>query len=392
MKSSNKSNSKSDIGNIYSFLYEIQKSNDHSYSYLSGKWNDYKQWQVMAKAKVFELMNYFPREVPLNSRIIQCIDRGTHRQEEIEFDTAPNVSVRATILIPNMDKRSYPTVVALHDHGGFYYFGRKKIVEVDDEQLLLKEFKRKSYGGMSWASELVKRGYITFIIDAFYFGSRRLRLEDVSEEAFSWIVPDNLRDLSSNSEEYIETYNKICWHFEHLVFRHILISGTTWPGILFHDDRRAIDYLYTRPEVDKSRIACCGLSVGGARSALLSALDSRIKCGIVVGWMATLSSLLLNRIKCHTFMLYIPNLTRYMDLPDVMSIFAPKPLLVQQCSRDTLYTLEAMNKACETISSVYKKIGHEKCFEYRFYDNGHEFNAIMQEEAFTFLDRWLKAV
>ena len=41
---------------------------------------------------------------------------------------------------------------------------------------------------------------------------------------------------------------------ETLTAKTIFISGTTWPGILFQDDRASVDYLLTRPEVDPDRI------------------------------------------------------------------------------------------------------------------------------------------
>jgi cephalosporin-C deacetylase-like acetyl esterase len=43
------------------------------------------------------------------------------------------------------------------------------------------------------------------------------------------------------------------------------------------DDIRTLDYLASRPEVDRNRIGWVGLSVGGYRSFMLAALDRRIK-------------------------------------------------------------------------------------------------------------------
>jgi len=199
-----------------------------------------------------------------------------------------------------------------------------------------------------------------------------------------------LEGLDYGTGKYIDTFNKFCEYFETMLVKHILISGTTWPGILFHDDRKCIDYLYTRKDVDKSMIGCCGLSIGGFRSGHLAALDSRIKCTVVAGWMPTYGSLLFNRLRDHTYMVYIPGLTKYMDIPDVMSLAAPNPLLVQQCTEDELYTLEGMQDACIKIEDIYTKLGHKDKYKYEFYNNNHEFNIKMQEDAFSWLDRWFK--
>lgn len=160
--------------------------------------------------------------------------------------------------------------------------------------------------------------------------------------------------------------------------------------MLFHDDRKCIDYLNSRKEVDKGRIGCCGLSIGGFRAAHLAALDGRIKAVVVAGWMPTYKSLLFNRLRHHTYMIYIPNLQSYMELPDVMSLAAPNSLFVQQCTKDLLYNLEGMQESCAMIEAVYGKIGFSDKFKYAFYDNDHEFNIQMQEDAFEWLDKCLK--
>ena len=382
-------NGKSDIGNFYGFLKEYSDGNKPELSYFSRNWADISQWKVMARAKLFELLNYFPEKAPLDAKVLEVKHKDGYRQEEIEFSTAKNVRVKGTVLIPENQEKCYPAIIGIHDHGGFYFYGREKIVEQEYESPLLREFKQKAYGGRSWANELVKRGYIVLCIDGFYFGSRKLNISEVSDD-----IPErfgaNFESLDYGSDEYIREFNNFSAKFEDLLVKHIFTSGTTWPGILFHDDRICINYLYTREDVDKNRIGCCGLSIGGFRAAHLAALDDRIKCSVVTGWMPTYSSLLFNRLRNHTFMIYIPGITNYMELPDVMSLTAPNPLFIQQCSRDSLFPLEGMQKSCEAIQNVYNKMGRSEKFKFKFYDNGHEFSIEMQEDAFSWFDRWFK--
>jgi dienelactone hydrolase len=159
--------------------------------------------------------------------------------------------------------------------------------------------------------------------------------------------------------------------------------------MLFYDDRKSIDYLCTRKEVDTERIGCCGLSLGGIRSAYLAGLDDRIKCSVVVGWMPTFESLLFNNLRYHTYMVYVPGLSACMELPDIVSMTAPNPLFIQQCSRDGLYNIRGMEQACEIIANVYDGLGAGHKFKSGFYDNKHEFNYKMQEDAFAWLDNWI---
>jgi hypothetical protein len=87
---------------------------------------------------------------------------------------------------------------------------------------------------------------------------------------------------------------------------------------------------------------------------------------------------------------FLPGLTRFVDLPDVIGCMAPKPLMVQQCRRDALYPLEGMEESLRKIAAIYKKAGAASKFEGRFYDQPHIFSVAMQEDAFAWLDRWLK--
>ena len=75
-----------------------------------------------------------------------------------------------------------PGVVALHDHGGYKFFGRHKISEDGrPNHPLFKEYREEYYGGVAWANELAKRGYAVLCHDAAPFGSRRVRIADVSK-------------------------------------------------------------------------------------------------------------------------------------------------------------------------------------------------------------------
>ncbi len=379
---------KSHIGGYYDFLNGYYQSGTQGLSYMTGKWADFEQWKVMARSKVFQLLSYFPGEAPLNPAIVETRETAGCRQEEIEFDTAQNVRVKGTLLIPE-GKGKHPAIVALHDHSGFYYYGREKIVEQENEPEILRNFKKESYSGRSWANEAVKRGYVVLCIDGFYFGSRRFDLGQVADEILK-PYSGRLESSAPGSDGYIELVNTICGDLEALLVKHIFMSGATWPGILFHDDRKSIDYLCTREEVDTDRIGCCGLSLGGFRSAHLAALDSRIKCSVAAGWMPTFGSLLFNNLRNHTYMVYIPGLPAHMDLPDVASLTAPNPLFIQQCSRDSLYNVEGMEQACDKIGKVYEKLAIKERFASKFYDNKHEFNLQMQEDALSWLDRWLR--
>jgi hypothetical protein len=103
-----------------------------------------------------------------------------------------------------------------------------------------------------------------------------------------------------------------------------------------------------------------------------------------------LRSMIQKYVLTHSFMHFLPGLTRFLDLPDLIGCMAPKPLMVQQCSKDELYPLDGMQESLKKIAAIYSKAGAVSKFDGRFYDHPHLFSIQMQEEAFNWLDRWLK--
>jgi len=47
------------------------------------------------------------------------------------------------------------------------------------------------------------------------------------------------------------------------------------------DNRQVLDYLVQRQEVDENRLACLGLSLGGIKASMVSAVDERLKCTVL---------------------------------------------------------------------------------------------------------------
>ena len=380
-------NLKSDIGNLYQKLIDYNYQNNE-FSFYDGKQN-YDLWKKNITDRILDDMCYIQSDFPLASQTLDVFEGDGCIQEEIEFYAAPNVLVKGTVLVPRFGRPPYPAILALHDHGDFYFYGRQKMVAQKDEPEILAKFKKDVYCGRSWANEAAKRGYVVLCIDAFYFGGRKLDVKEVSVEALSYspFRPDKIEEFT---DEYVESYNGFCKYYEQLLIKHIIASGTTWPAILLNDDMRSLDYLTSRIDVDSSRIGCCGMSLGGYRAGMLGALDSRIKCAVVSGWMCSFKSMLFDGLRHHTYMIYSPKQAKYMDYPDVVSLNIPGALFIQQCSKDGLFNMEGMQSSCRKIEERYKAMDLSEKFDYRFYDNKHEFNIRMQNDAFDWLDKWLK--
>lgn len=359
-------------------------------SFLDDKWSSLETWKQAARPVFRQHLSYDPRPLPLTGEVVRREVRDGFTVEVVNISATPAYSIPARILIPTKRTGRLPAVVAMHCHSGRYTWGHEKVLSSPGDSPTLTEFRNGAYG-RPWAEVLVRRGYVVIVIDAFYFGERRLRIEDLNAARIFPEVRDRLalaRRSLIGSPEWISATDITCSFYEHLTSKTILATGATWPGLHVWDDMRTVDYLVSRPEVDPARIGCVGLSIGGLRTAHLIAADPRIKAASVTGWMTEFARQLRNHVR-HTWMIFIPGLYRSLDLPDAAALHAPGALLVQQCRRDTLYPAEAMQSAVDQLARIYAKAGIPERFRGTFYDEPHSFKPAMQNEAFDWLDRWL---
>lgn len=305
--------------------------------------------------------------------------------EHLQWQLPFGPPTEALIMKPAGASGKLPAVVGLHDHGGNKYFGLRKITRMSkDPHPLMIKHQERYYSGLAWANELARRGYVVLVHDTFTFGSRRMRLADLPGN-----IRSNLVEANPEAEDEIQRYNAFASGHEHLIAKSLFSAGMTWPGVFVYDDQRAVDYLASRPDVDATRIGCCGLSGGGLRTVMLTGADERIRCACCVGMMTTWRDYLLNKSHTHTWMCYVPGLPRDLDYPEILGLAAPNPVLVLNNRQDALFTMPEMERADRILTDVYKKAGAPDRYKASFHDGPHKFDAAMQKEAFAWFDRWL---
>ncbi len=372
----------SHIGSLYPF---VQKQADRSpleLSYLRPEFKPLRPWQAKVRALVLDHLYYAPAKTAPEPQVQRRVDRDDYIEEHLTFRTTPDLRVPAFVLIPKRVKLPAPGIVALHDHGGFYMWGREKLLEQPGENPVLTKFRQEAYGGRSIAAELARRGYVVIAIDMFYWGERRMLLDD---------DPSDFRERPADMPAArVNAFNSRSGQSEQLVARSLLTAGISWPGVILWDDIRTLDYLASRPEVDPRRLGCVGLSVGGYRSFMLAALDERIKAAVDVGWMTSFGTQIRRHV-VHTVGLtfHVPGLYRYVDLPDLAALAAPRALMTIIGSRDTLFNQEGVRAAFDKIGRIYEKAGAPARQACVAYDGPHEFNPAMQARAWEWLGRWV---
>lgn len=304
--------------------------------------------------------------------------------EEISWQLPYGPRTEAWVLKPAGATGRLPAVLALHDHGGFKYWGKEKIAQTSAAVHPLIAEHLVHYEGAAWANEIARRGFVVLIHDAYAFGSRRVRVADLPPE-----IRDGLTDDDASAAG-IAAYNTWTLGHEHVMAKSLFSAGTTWPGMFWNEDRIALDILCARPDVDPARVGVGGLSGGGLRTVFLAGLDDRVACAVCVGMMTTWRDYLLHKCWTHTWMCYVPHLPRDLDYPEILGVRAPRPTLVQNTREDPLFTVPEMERAADELAAVFAASGAPERFRTSWYPGTHQFNRAMQTEAFAWFERWLR--
>lgn len=355
-------------------------------SFRRKEWTSIDAWSNKAKKRLIERLA-IPNlgatpEVTVKK---QYSYDGLH-VEELSWQLPFGRPTEAILLKPMNSKDPLPGILAFHDHGLDKYHGKVKLVQTpDNRDLMIDAHQKEYYSGRGWANEIAKRGYVVLVSDAFSFGSRKVRLEDVPAH-----MRDGLDYKNPEKPENIHAYNKWAAQHEHVMAKSLFSAGTTWPGMFLAEDRIALNLLCARQDVDAERIGCAGLSGGGVRTLYMSAVDPRIKCAVPVGFMTTTNDMVLNKSFTHTWMAFTPLLPKEMDFAEVIGIRAPLPTLVLNNTEDPLFTLSEMKAADKILREVYHKADADDHYKCSFHPGLHKFDANMQEEAFDWFDQWLK--
>lgn len=250
--------SKSDIGNFFPILNSYADQHNSRLSYLNSQPQDVEVWRQKGRSTLRELLAYDPEPAPLDPVYLDTLRQDGLTRYLVRFQTNAYQETEAYLLIPDQLQEPAPAIITMHDHGGFYYYGKEKHHNIEDEPSILTDYKKGLYEGRNYGDELAKRGFVVLSPDAVYFGSQRIDPDKINPER----TGEYVRQLSGNGNENIEAFNDLAGRQEIAMNKTILAAGITWLGIIAQGDRKSIDFLLTRPEVDPDKIGVMGLSDG----------------------------------------------------------------------------------------------------------------------------------
>ena len=342
---------------------------------------EFGQWASQARALLARGLHYDPGTLNLNATTTARWETDSFIRETIEFNTTPWFRVPGYFYTPKNVPLPAPALVVFHEWGGPLLFGADR-VSGPSVHPAIDEHRKQFTSGRAIADWFASQGYAVIVIDAYHFGRRAPRGVNGLPETY---------DPAKLDGETLKRYDGLVRDALYYGLRQLNWAGTTWAGVNYGDDTRCVDYLLSRKEVDPNRIGCTGLSGGGWRTNILAALDQRIKAAVSVGWMTTGDTQQPYNVAgaIGTFCL-LPGVWNRIDVPDLISMAAPRAIMVVSGTRDLLFPPLGQQEAARQIADVYSWSGYPSRFRNYTPEKEHCYDSDIQMQALQWLDTHLK--
>ncbi len=309
--------------------------------------------RLSVRSKLHQLLgNLPPRPSRPRVELISTEDRGDYVFQSLRIDNGAGSQIPAWFLLPKNRQKPVPAILYCHWHGGEYDQGKVELFQ-------------SRHTPEQPGPTLAKRGFAVMAIDAYCFGQR------------NGAGPGGVSDKGSAGEMSASKFN--LWH------------GRTLWGMILRDDLIALDFLCSRPEVDGSRIGVTGMSMGATRSWWLMALDERIKAGVAVACLTRYQNLIAeDGLRYHGIYYFVPGFLNHFDTEAVISLIAPRPLLLMNGDQDKGSPVSGIRQIGEIVKPAYTLYDAETRFVSEVYPGvGHEYLPVMWAKTLEWFGRHL---
>jgi dienelactone hydrolase len=308
-----------------------------------------QEWQVRFRSVLTRLLGSRPDRTELDLQVQTKSDCGTFVRQRVRYQTEPGVFVPAYLLVPkNIPKgQRVPGLLCLHGHS---HWGKDSVSGIDDTPERRAQIEQKGY---NYGQKFAEQGYVVLAPDMRGFGERRPG------------YPGPRTDHC--------TRNYLC----------ATLMGTTVVALNLCDLEAALDVLQSLEYVDGERLGCAGLSFGGRMTMMISAMDERIKIAVASGCMSLYQERYQALKRCGAQL--IPGLLRYGDTPEIFSLIAPRPLVIEWGLKDRLAPHDWAERGLARIRRAYEAGGVPERLVLDRFDGGHLFHMTVAREV---LQRW----
>jgi len=276
---------------------------------------DAERYVKSVQAKIRRSFGPEPERTPLDARITGVVDRDVYTIEKVIFNSRPGFPVTANFYLPKDRKSPVPGVVGTcgHSNNG-----------------------KASEAYQSFAQGLARLGYACLIYDPIGQGER---LQYVKEDLSPRFRPGVTEHLIAGNQQFLVGEFLGMWR--------------AWDGI------RALDYLLTRPEVDKAHIGVTGNSGGGTMTTWLCGVEQRWTMAAPSCFVSTFRRNLENELPQDTEQCPPKAVAFGLDHDDFLAAMAPKPVIILAKERD-YFDARGSEETLRRLKRLYSLLGAEE--------------------------------
>ena len=319
---------------------KLEQQNELSQFQSAAEWNEAKP---KLREQLFDMLglNPLPARTPLQPVVEGTTEEAEFVVERVHYQSMPGLYVTGNFYRPKNADKPLPTILYVCGHG-----------QVKKDGVSYGNKTHYHYHG-SW---FARNGYNCLIIDTLQLGE----IEGIHHGTYKM--------------------NRWWWNSR----------GYTPAGVEAWNCIRSLDYLETRPEVDASRIGVTGRSGGGAYSWWISALDERIRCSVPVAGITSLRDHVVNGcVEGHCDCMFMVNTFRW-DYAKVAALVAPRPLLISNTDKDTIFPLEGVVDIHRQVRHIYRLLDADKNLGLQITEGPHSDTQELHIHAFRWFNRFLK--
>ena len=316
---------------------------------------DLKRWQEVERPQIrqtlLELLGEMPpRPDPARVKVLSREDKGSFILERFEFFNGVDMTVPGILALPKDAKAPLPVIVGMHGHSG------------SKNEYLPNPENERSLGWM-----LVQRGFAVAAIDGYFNGERVFQ------------GPRGKGERDAGGQELS-------------LFKLHLWQGRTLWGMMLRDEQCLLDYLETRPELDKKRIGATGMSMGCTRAWWLAAIDDRPQAIVGVACFTRYTELLAHG-SSHGIYYFVPAILKHFDTEAIYACVAPRPMLMLSGDQDRNAPPDGIEVLERKLAAVYQLHGRPDHFQSILYKNtGHEYLPEMRTAMAEWFSRHLSGL
>ncbi|MUG25615.1 prolyl oligopeptidase family serine peptidase [Paenibacillus macerans] len=286
---------------------------------------------VEAREKLHSLLGDLPAEGPISAKLLKSEERDGYLLETLVLDLNGFDPVPAYVAKPKEGEGPFPLVIFNHSHGGNYGNGRNELIR---SSAYLQE--------PSFAKELTGMGCVVACIDMWGFNERGGKTES-------------------------ELVKEMLW------------NGQVMWGMMLYDNRRLLDYMCDREDVDASRVATIGMSMGGLMAWWLAALDERVKVTVDICGQVDAGTLIAKRgLDHHGFYSYVPGLLKHFTTLDIQKLIVPRPRMSLTGRNDRLCPVAGVELLAAGLREAYAAAGRPEHWRTVVTGGGHMETAEMR--------------